>query len=211
MGATVEIDATRKERESATHTQRLRLRKVAKAEEGLGQRAGEIGKAIRAEQSLVFAEVLDESERDLRRVGRDMGEDGGYQSGERVQGLQQDVEKGLVWLQEALQKEKERRRQEPQGGGGGDGQKRPQGQNRLVPDVAELKLLRSLEVENLQALERLKILHPEVLAGEVVDPLVLEDIGRLAHRHERTSNLFEQFRKRLGLPDPPPQDPPSGP
>jgi hypothetical protein len=50
-----------------------------------------------------------------------------------------------------------------------------------------------------------------VLAGEVVDPLVLEDIGRLAHRHERTSNHFEQFRKRLGLPDPPPQDPPSGP
>lgn len=205
MKATLEIDGARKADQPATHTQRLRLRKVSKAEGALGQRSAEIGTAIRAEQSLVFAEVLDESARDLERLARDLGEDGGYQSGERVQGLQQDVEQGLAWLHEALQAEKERRRQEPQGGGGQPNDQ--QGQNRLVPDAAELKLLRSLEVENLQALERFKILHPEVLAGQEVDPLILEDIGRLAHRHQRTSDLFEQFRKRLGLPDPPAQDP----
>ena len=27
-------------------------------------------------------------------------------------------------------------------------------------------------------------------------------IARLANRHERTSDLFSQFRERLGLPDP---------
>ena len=37
---------------------------------------------------------------------------------------------------------------------------------------------------------------------EDLDPLLLEDILRLAHRHERTSDLFGRFRARLGLPDP---------
>ncbi len=206
MRATIEIDGTRKEAEPATHTQRLRLRKVAKAEEALGARTGEIGKAIRAEESLVFAEVLDETARDLGRLSRDLGEDGGYQSGERVQALQQDVEQGLAWLYEALQAEKERRRQEQQQGSG-SGSKDQRGQNRLVPDAAELKLLRRLEVENLESLARFKILHSEIAAGQPVDPLVLEDLGRLAGRHQRTSDLFEKFRKRLGLPDPPVQEP----
>ena len=55
------------------------------------------------------------------------------------------------------------------------------------------------------------VVQPEALAeleeGEV-DPLLLEDISRLAFRHERTSELFEGFRKRLGLPDPGEEPPP---
>lgn len=201
MRATREVDAGRKGDERATHTQRLRLRKIAKSEETLGAHAGEIHKAILAESSVVFAEVLDQARRDLERLGRDMGEAGDYQSGERVQALQQDVEQSLQWLSEALESEKERRRQEQQQQQD-DPQKNQDAQNRLVPDVAELKLLRRLEVETLDDLTQMQRLHPELTASGEIEPLVLEDLARLAHRHQRTSDLFQQFRKRLGLPDP---------
>jgi hypothetical protein len=204
MKETVEIDGARKPGEPATHTQRLRLRKLAKNEEGFAARAAEVEKAIRAEESLVFAEVLDEAGRDLLRVAKDLGEEGGYQSGDRVQALQQDVEQGLSWLYDALQIEKERRRQEQSQSSQGNQQK---GKNRLVPDASELKLLRQLEVENLDSLEKFKAAHPDIPEGRETDPLLLEDLARLANRHQRTSDLFEKFRKRLGLPDPPSQEP----
>jgi hypothetical protein len=114
------------------------------------------------------------------------------------------VEQGLAWLYQALQFEKERRRQESEGSPS-SGQQR--GKNRLVPDAAELKLLRQLEVEHLDALEKFKSAHPEIPEGAEADPMLLEDLGRLANRHQRTSDLFEKFRRRLGLPDPPSQEP----
>lgn len=71
-----------------------------------------------------------------------------------------------------------------------------------MPDAAELKMLRRLEVESLTTLETLRTLHPEIENGGEIDPLILEDLARLAHRHTRTAELFQKFRKRLGLPDP---------
>ena len=212
MRETKEIDGARKGSETATHTQRLRLRKISKSEEGLAARAADMEKAIRAEESLVFAEVLDRVDRDLVRVAKDLGDEGGFQSGDRVQAIQQDVDQGLAWLHQALQAEKDRRRQEEaeQGSGQGQGSKE-RGRNRLVADAAELKLLRQLEVDNLDALEKFKAAHPELgdpsTAQGEVDPRLLEDLSRLADRHSRTSDLFEKFRKRLGLPDPGSQEP----
>lgn len=205
IAATVEVDAQRKAGDKPTHTQRLRLRKISQAEGTLAARSGEIQKAIAAEQSLVFAEVLDQVRRDLERIARDLGETGDWQSGERVQGLQEDVAGNLKWLAEALDDEKERRRQEnqeQQGGDQGGQNQRDDGTERLVPDAAELKMLRRLELEALTSLENLRRLHPEIDGGETVDRLVLEDVARLAYRHQRTAELFQKFRKRLGLPDP---------
>lgn len=201
MQNTLEVDKQRKAGERVTHTQRLRLRKIAKAEEALGARAAKISQAILAEESVVFAEVLTQAERDLTRIGRDMGEVGEYQSGERVQALQQDVEQSLSWLFTALQNEKERRKQEQKGGSGTAKNEKVQ-DNRLVPDVAELKLLRQLEVALLDDLERAQVLYPELSADDPIDPLVLEDLARIANRHQRTSDLFQKFRERLNLPAP---------
>ena len=221
MRETKEIDGARKGSETATHTQRLRLRKVSKTEEGLAARAADMEKAIRAEESLVFAEVLDRVDRDLVRVSKDLGDEGGFQSGDRVQAVQEDVDQGLAWLHQALQAEKDRRRQEESESGGQNQGSKEHGRNRLVADAAELKLLRQLEVENLDALAKFKAAHPELADPSIaqgasaqgatgqgeLDPRLLEDLSRLADRHSRTSDLFEKFRKRLGLPDPGSQEP----
>jgi hypothetical protein len=205
MKDTLEIDAQRKPGDKATHTQVLRLRKIAKSEESLAKRSAEVGKAILAEGSAVFAELLDGAEKDLLRIARDMGDAGNHQSGERVQTLQQDVEQSLVWLGEALAQEKERRRQEDQQQQSPQQQKNQKPQNKLVPDVAELKLLRRMEVDILDGIDQMRTLHPEIAEGKVPDSLIYEDIARLAVRHQKTTELFSQFRKRLGIPDPEPK------
>jgi hypothetical protein len=116
------------------------------------------------------------------------------------------VHRNLIWLKDALEKELSERQQEqqppPQGGGNG-----PQPPPPLVPDVAELKLLRMMEVEVIAKLEQQLQLHPE-LAGptEELDPLLLEDISRLAYQHNRISELFTLFRERLEIPAPPRRD-----
>jgi hypothetical protein len=63
-------------------------------------------------------------------------------------------------------------------------------------------LLRKMEVDVMESIERLLALHPELKEADGLDPLLLEDVGRLARRHERTSELFVAFRRRLGVPDP---------
>ena len=61
-----------------------------------------------------------------------------------------------------------------------------------MPDVAELKLLRRMEVDVLERLEQFLVLHPELSdASKEPDPLTLEDIQRLAYYHKRIAELFQ--------------------
>jgi hypothetical protein len=164
-------------------------------------RAAEIGKAIGDEESLVFAETLDEMRLDLERIARDLDETGDFQTGTRVQSLQQNVEERAIWLLEALRAERERRQQEEKQNQQGEQPDQPQQKNRLVPDEAELKLLRRLDVDVVDQINDLLKTYPELGKGEV-DPMILESVQRLAERHERVSKLFSQFRERLNIPPP---------
>ncbi len=71
-----------------------------------------------------------------------------------------------------------------------------------MPDIAELKLLRQLELDLIESVEQLNRLHPELSSETDLDALLLEDVSRLAYRHRRITELFELMRRRLGLPDP---------
>ena len=210
MRATQEIDASREGRTRVSRSDRVRLRNTSREFEAIAQRASQVRGAIAKEGVAVFAEIVRNVEADLVRIARDMGEGGGYQSGERIQALQEDVHRNLIWLKDALEKELGDRQQEqepPSPGGSG-----PQPPPPLVPDVAELKLLRMMEVEVIAKLEQQLQLHPE-LAGptEDLDPLLLEDISRLAYQHNRISELFTLFRERLEIPAPPGRDPEGAP
>jgi hypothetical protein len=72
-----------------------------------------------------------------------------------------------------------------------------------VPDAAELRLLKKLEQDVLERLAQLQELHPELEDPDAeLDPLLLEELTRLAYQHRRVGELFEYFRRRLGVPDP---------
>lgn len=197
-----ELDAERTPGDRASRAQKLRLRKASREVQALADRAGELRQAISSEGSTVFAELFQRIEDDLVRISTATGEVGGYQSGPRVQALLDDVGRDLVWLLESLEEEKDRRQQEEaQQQGGQQGPQQPS-ENRLVPDAAELKLLTRMEGEVLDSLDELLVLYPELAEGGEIDPLLLEEISRLAQRHRRTTELFGSFRERLGLPDP---------
>ncbi|HVS12125.1 MAG TPA: hypothetical protein VMS76_19850, partial [Planctomycetota bacterium] len=192
MEETRAVDSAREPGQNPSRAQRLALRRISKDEAALAARSGEIAVAIGAEQSVVFAQMMHEIRQDLERIARDLDESGDYQTGSRVQALQQDAEESITWVLEALkqeQRDRQRQAQEQQ-----QGQQGEQGRPRLVPDVAELKLLRRMEVETLDRLDQMLLLQPE---GDD-----LGDVQRLAERHERTSELFKQFRERLGIPEP---------
>jgi len=199
-----EIDAARAGSERPSRAERLRLRRVSQDESALAVRLGEMGTAIEAEEARVFALWLRESERDLQRIAHDLSEQGDWDTGARTQGLQDDVDGSLRKLLAALESEQQRRREEEeqsQEPGNEGGQNQPE--NRLVPDVAELKLLRTMEVETIDRLDRVLLLHPELAEeGAEVDPRLFDEILRLAERHERTTVLFGTFRERLGIPPP---------
>ena len=201
MQETRELDATRKARPS--RSEKIRLRNISREEEALATRIDGIVEAIRAEGTLVFAEVLDRAARDLRRVVKDLSDAGGYRSGERTQALQDDVADGLALLREALEDELERRAEEEQEQDQQEQQNQEEQQqqdsNQLIPDVAELKLLAKLEEDLLQRVDQLYDLYPEIAAGEELDPLILRDIARLASQHERILELFTDMRQRLGF------------
>ncbi|MEL6904183.1 MAG: hypothetical protein AAFP22_02180, partial [Planctomycetota bacterium] len=193
--ALTELDAGRK-KSKPTRSERIQLGNIAREEEALGGRIDGLVEAIRAEGSLVFAEVLDRASRDLARVARELSRGGGYDSGPRTQALQEDVTVALVELEEALRNELERRSEEEQQQQEGE---QPQQKPKLVPDVAELKMLASME-EALQARVQLLFeLHPEIAEGGELNSLVRRDITRLASQSERISTLFSAMRERLGI------------
>jgi hypothetical protein len=149
--------------------------------------------------------VLRAAEKDLAAIARGLGEAGGYSTGARIQALQQDVETGLVWLAEALREELQRRQDEQQEQQQQQQQQQEQQPEKepLVPSVAELKLLRQLEVDLLERVELVLELYPELMdPAAPIDPLVREDLERLAAQHRRVGQLFKGFRQNLGLPDP---------
>ena len=182
---------------------RVKLRAIAREEEALGLRAEEIAEKLEEEGVMVFHEIVRNVESDLVRVARDMGETGGYQSGDRVQALQEDVENSLEWLEEALKDEMQRREQEQEEQEQQDQGDQQQSPTPLVPDVAELKLLRRMEVDLLEQLDQIRDLHPELADPDhEPDPLLMEELSRLAYKHRRVAELFREFRRRLGVPEP---------
>jgi hypothetical protein len=140
-------------------------------------------------------------------VAEDLDESGDWQSGPRTQVLQEEIERGLGQLIDALKAERQRReedsRKQQQDQQGQQGQNQASPKEALVPDDAELKLLAAMELDTVRCLNRLLELYPELAdEAQTVDPRVLQDVQRLAERHERTTVLFKKFRERLGLPEP---------
>lgn len=138
-------DETYKKR-SGDQYDRTGVLKLAELSDGEGELAEKINGAlarIRAEgTTAVFPMVLDEVCADLANVQTRLAQ---KKADPLTQSVQKGIEKSLEELVDALQQEMRRRKKQggspPPGGGGGGGGPPPP----LVPPVAELKMLRSLQ------------------------------------------------------------------
>jgi hypothetical protein len=203
MAELIELDAQRRPDAAPSRAQRLRIRRIAREEESIAGRAVEMSTAIVEEGALVSGQLLRNVSDDLERITEALSDRGDYETGPRTQALQRDVEESMVWLLEALREEQVRRQQEQQQEQG-QNQEQDQGENQegLIPDTAELKLLRRLEVDLQESVELLIQLHPELADPDEVDDSVLREISRLALRHEKITELFSAMRERLGIEAP---------
>lgn len=201
MQALTEVDSARQPGAQPSRAQRLHLRRIAREEETLATRSREMASALAEEGSTVSGQLLSDTADDLDRVAEALGDRGNHETGDRTQALQRDAEETMIWILEALQEEQERRKdpeekkqQQQQQQQGEDQQKES-----LIPDTAELKLLRRMEIRLQKSVELILELNPELGDPEAVDPFVLRDIERLALQHAKITEQFILMRKRLGL------------
>ena len=109
----------------------------------------------------------------------------------------------MYFMRHLLPQEQARRQSEEQQ------QQQQEGENQdaeqLVPDATELKLLRRMELEIQAQVKQMLRLYPELQSPDV-DPLILDEVTRLALRHERVTELFQALRERIQIPAPQPVD-----
>lgn len=120
---------------------RLELGKLADLSDGEGEQGEKVGKVLKMVKdegtTAVFPLVLDETKAELANVQKLLAQ---KKAGPLTQSIQKEIEKNLEEMIEALQKEIRRRK-----GGGGSGRGGGGGKPPLVPPVAELKMLRTLQ------------------------------------------------------------------
>ena len=174
---------------------RGRIEAQGHAERDLAGKCRFLRENVEAEESLVFSAALRGIEADLEAIARLLtGRE--PDPGSRVQGLQEDVTRAAERLLQATRQEL-RRKKEDQGR-----QRQPQETNqappkpKLVPDLAELKLLKAMQ-EDLLARTRSLVQETAIPGAETLFRAVLE---RHAHQQAELKDLFERFTARLRPP-----------
>ncbi len=181
---------------------RTRIRALGRAERELETRARFLAENLKKEQTLVFTFVLESIADDLAEIGRIfMARRPSVDS--FVQGLQAEVLARLRMLKASLEEEqknkKKKKNQKPMQDkpNSNQGDQKP----KLVPDVAELRMLKRLELSTKQRIDTFLQLQESLPGG--LGELETDSLKRLALRHAKVSDLFRTFLKTRGLLDSP--------
>lgn len=182
----LEADRQKAPQEPPSREHQIRVRQVAKNQSGLGDRIPPLREKLKEEGSLVFDWTLGTVQDDVKTVTEIMEKH--FRTDEYTQGIQEDIERKLKELLEALKRERARRR--GQGGGGGGGG------HKLVPDIAELKLLRQMQMN---CRRKTEAFSQQNLSGEVpeLDPVHKMILERLAAEQGNIAEMTREFTDRL--------------
>ncbi|MEK7866469.1 MAG: hypothetical protein AAB434_07270, partial [Planctomycetota bacterium] len=165
--------------------------------QGLGDQQGKVAteaedlmKKMKEEDSTVFSWVLQTAIDDMVLVRDLLKQD--VQTDEYTQGLERDIERKLQELLDALKKEMANRKKKkgPQGSGqGGSG-------GRLVPPIAELKMLRQMQLNLKRKTEDFdRQLKKD--KTEEFDDVQRTIVKRLAHEQGTLGDLTRKFAEAL--------------
>ncbi len=177
---------------------RTRIRALGRGEKELEARARFLAENLKKEGTLVFTFVLESIADDLAEIGRIF-------SARRprvdsfVQGLQVEVLTRLKMLKDSLEEEQKRKKQKnnkkpnQSKPNTNEGDQKP----KLVPDVAELRMLKRLELATKRRIDNFLRLQQSLPGG--LGELETDALKRLALRHAKVSDLFQTFLKTRGL------------
>jgi hypothetical protein len=129
--------------------------------------------------AVAFPEAVEEMREDMRQVAERLGE---FKVNMMTQGIEEDIISALEEMIEALkkaQKDLQQRQPPPPGGGGGGGQ--PQ-EDALVDQIAELKMIRALQMRVNRRTQR----YGELVKQEQAEqPEIIQALKQLAERELR--------------------------
>jgi hypothetical protein len=179
-----------------TRPMRRKLNTLGEQERELESEAAYLRTSLEQEGTLVFTHALKSNEEDLADIAQRLG-NRTPDPGEFTVLLQQSVEERTLQLLEALKREQQRRQQEG-GSGSQQGQNRdnPNARPRLVPVIAELKMLRQMEQDMLDRTRRIE----QLLAAAGADGITATEtalIERLGHRHTQITQIFLQIKTMI--------------
>jgi hypothetical protein len=188
---TTRLDGVKKKDGDLGRKEQLDVRKIAAQQDELKKTAEEMRKKIEDEGSQVYTWVLETCRDDMGNIAEELRK---QEVGEYTQEVEGDVLGRLKELVSALQKERGRRKKQQQQGGGGGG-KGP-----LIPDIAELKLLRTMQVQLKQKTER----FGKDSTGQAVkelDPIQKAILARLraeqGHIAQLTRNFTDKMKEKM--------------
>lgn len=186
---TVRLDDARKNDTKIGRKERIEISSLADREGKLSEQVQALVKKLGEEQQVwVFARRLEDARIDMDEIVRLMGNDP-PEIGEHAQRLETDVLRTFLAMKEAF----ERQLKEPKEGGGGGGGG-PQ-KKRLVPPLAELKMLKSMQEQILRETERLNEAIDRV--GGTPNEMQKELLKRTAARQGNLADLLDQMNKDL--------------
>ena len=175
------------------HYRRPEQLKLTEMSNGEGRLAADIKRIrdmlLKEGNTVVFPEVLREVRGDLQDVQKLLSS---QDAGPFAQGLQQEIERSLQEMIDAIRKELAERRRKQQGGGGqcqGGGGKQP-----LVPPIAELKMLRTLQ---LGINRRTRLLNKQQEAKQVAGEKAAAEHKKLGERQESVRKMAESLKEKM--------------
>jgi len=184
----------RKEAPLYERTEQLRLAELSDGEGGLANEIVKVRKTLLDEgTTVVFPDQLQEVAGDLKKVQERLSR---KQADEMTQLVQADIEQALQEMIDAIRKELSRRRRAGGGRGGGMG---GGGGGPLVPPVAELKLLRSMQ---LRVNRRTASVNEQLAEKKLTEAQSADEHKALSEKEKRIKEMADRIAKRLNMAQP---------
>ncbi len=186
---TVDFDLERAGSPSLRRSQKKKLRDLAGREDSIRDRTVTVKEKIEEDGSTVFNWVLDRNRDDLDEVVEALKQ---YQSDAVVQTIQKDISVRFEELIASMREEIKRRQNAPTG----EPQESPNAQPPLIPPVAELIMIKTMEEGAQRRLEEFIIDNPDI-DEKGANPIERELLKRLASEHAAITELFQEILTRF--------------
>ncbi|OHB72723.1 MAG: hypothetical protein A2W23_04215 [Planctomycetes bacterium RBG_16_43_13] len=184
---TVDMDGIKKTKGGFERSELIKLKQLAKQQDALTETLAIIQKRLDEEEVWAFAHVVASVIGDMKSSAELVG---GGQTGDYTQLLQTDIIKRLQDLVDAFKDEREKKKKKGGGGGGGGGGKPP-----LVPDIVQLRMLRTMQRDILKRTEGFKQTFGK--EGEDLDPLEKQILRRLTSEQGKLGDLMKKFTEKF--------------
>ena len=185
---TLQIDEAAQKEGKLLHEPQVKLQDTARKQGALKTDADKVLEMLQKEEGAVFTFAVTDVSKDMDDSARRLTQ---QQTDWATQQVQKDIEHTLAELVESLKQEYEKsRRSGGGGGGGGGGGKNPP----LVPPLAQLKMLRTLEVN---IFETTKSYEEEKILNRMNPVLLRKRVERLGEKQEDVSKAARDFARKL--------------